>query len=100
VGVHRPAGGGPRALVPRWILAAGDPRPTHGVDVSGEPVEAGVRSLEAHEQYLASIPGHPPARALVDGITRAQGPAIGTEHAVLFRVWDLRAVPSFGGPDD
>src|SRR5207302_2049989 len=32
----------------RWLLAGGDPRPTHGVDVTGEPLERGIASLEAH----------------------------------------------------
>lgn len=78
----------------RWVLSSGDTRPTHGVDVSGEPVEAGIRSLEAHGAYLASIPGHPPARDLVNGITGQQGRLLGTDHAVAFRAWDLQAGPS------
>jgi LmbE family N-acetylglucosaminyl deacetylase len=44
----------------RWLLVGGDPRPTHGVDVTGEPLERGIASLEAHGQYLAGIPGTPP----------------------------------------
>ena len=43
----------------RWLLVAGDPRPTHGVDVTGELLERGIASLEAHSRYLAGIPGHP-----------------------------------------
>ncbi|MGH3228378.1 MAG: hypothetical protein ACRDOA_07335 [Streptosporangiaceae bacterium] len=39
----------------RWLLVGGDPRPTHGVDVTGEPLERGIASLEAHERYLAEI---------------------------------------------
>jgi hypothetical protein len=27
-------------------------------------------------------------------ITKMQGPAIGVEHAVLFRAWDLQAPPA------
>lgn len=77
----------------RWILAAGDPRPTHGVDVSGEPLERGIGSLEAHGGYLDGIPGHPPPRALITTITAMQGPALGVPHAVLFRAWDLQAAP-------
>lgn len=83
----------------RWVLASGDPRPTHGVAVSPEALEAGVRSLEAHSGYLASIPGHPPARALVEGIARGAGPVLGTEAAVLFRAWDLQARPPLPGTD-
>jgi LmbE family N-acetylglucosaminyl deacetylase len=77
----------------RWILAAGHREPTHGVDVSGEPLERGIASLEAHEQYLAGIPGHPAPRQFLTAIARAQGPAIGAEHAALFRLWDLQAPP-------
>src|SRR4051812_39102458 len=40
----------------RWffpeLLVCGAPRPTHGVDVTGEPLERGIASLEAHGQYL------------------------------------------------
>ncbi len=77
----------------RWLLIGGDPRPTHGVEVTGEPLERGIASLEAHGGYLAAIPGHPAARALITGITAAQGPAMGVAHAVLFRAWDLQAPP-------
>lgn len=82
----------------RWLLAAGDPRPTHAVDVSGEAVERGVASLEAHGQYLAGIPGHPPARDLVTGITSGMGRAAGVANAVLFRAWDLQARPPLPRP--
>lgn len=77
----------------RWVLASGDSRPTHGVDVTGQPTEAAVRSLEAHGAYLRSIEGHPPARVVVEAVTRAQGALLGTANAVVFRVWDLQAPP-------
>jgi LmbE family N-acetylglucosaminyl deacetylase len=77
----------------RWLLVSGDPRPTHGVDVSGEPLERGIASLEAHDEYLAGIPGHPPARQMISGITALQGRAMGVPHAVLFRAWDFHAPP-------
>ena len=77
----------------RWLLVPGDPRPTHGVDVSGEPLERGIASLEAHGQYLAGIPGHPPPRAMITGITALQGRAMGVPHAVLFRAFDFAAPP-------
>jgi LmbE family N-acetylglucosaminyl deacetylase len=77
----------------RWLLVGGDPRPTHGVDVSGEPLERGIASLEAHAQYLAGIPGHPPPRLMITGITRLQGRAMGVPNAVLFRAWDFHAPP-------
>lgn len=77
----------------RWLLVGGDARPTHGVDVTGEALERGIASLEAHREYLAGIPGHPPARMLITAITRLQGPAMGVPHAVLFRAWDFTAPP-------
>ncbi|SHN88976.1 N-acetylglucosaminyl deacetylase, LmbE family [Geodermatophilus obscurus] len=77
----------------RWLLVGGDPRPTHGVDVTGEPLERGIASLEAHGQYLAGIPGHPPPRPMITGITALQGRAMGVGHAVLFRAFDFAAPP-------
>ena len=73
-----------------WLLVAGDNRPTHGVDVSGEPLERGVASLEAHSAYLADIAGHPAPRDLIGGITADQGRALGVPNAVLFRAFKLR----------
>src|SRR5215475_7655073 len=77
----------------RWLLVGGDPRPTHGVDVTGEPVERGIASLEAHARYLAGIAGHPPVRPMITGISRLQGRAMGVPNAVLFRAWDFHAPP-------
>jgi LmbE family N-acetylglucosaminyl deacetylase len=77
----------------RWLLVSGDPRPTHGVDVTGEPLERGIASLEAHAQYLAGIPGHPPPRLMITGITALNGRAMGVPSAVLFRAWDFHAPP-------
>lgn len=78
---------------PRWLLVSGDPRPTHGVDVTGEPLERGIASLEAHREYLAGIPGHPPPRLMLTGITAMQGRPMGVAHAVLFRAFDFHAPP-------
>src|SRR3954468_19689177 len=39
----------------RWLLVGGHSAPTHGVDVTGEPLERGIASLEAHREYLAGI---------------------------------------------
>jgi LmbE family N-acetylglucosaminyl deacetylase len=75
----------------RWLLVWGHPRPTHGVDVTGEPLERGIASLEAHAEYLASILGHPAPRVLVTGTTASQGGAMGAPNAVLFRAWDFHA---------
>jgi LmbE family N-acetylglucosaminyl deacetylase len=78
---------------PRWLLVGGDPAPTHGVDVTGDPLERGIASLEAHREYLAGIPGHPPPRPMITGITALQGTRMGVPHAVLFRAFDFHAPP-------
>ena len=78
----------------RWLLVGGDPRPTHGVDVTGEALERGIASLEAHEQYLAALPGHPAPRMMISGFTAWQGKSMGVPHAVLFRAWDFQAPPA------
>jgi LmbE family N-acetylglucosaminyl deacetylase len=78
----------------RWLLVTADPRPTHAVDVTGTPLERGIASLEAHGQYLAGIPGHPPPRMMLTGITALQGRRMGVPHAVLLRAWDLHAPPA------
>ncbi|NYJ06033.1 PIG-L deacetylase family protein [Petropleomorpha daqingensis] len=77
----------------RWLLIAGDPRPTHGVEVTGEPLARGVASLEAHGGYLAGIPGHPLPSVMIPAITAMQGRAMGVPNAVLLRAWDLHAPP-------
>ena len=77
----------------RWLLVAGDSRPTHGVDVTGAALEGGIASLEAHRQYLAGIPGHPPVRPMLTGITALQGRALGVRNAVLLRAFDFHAPP-------
>ncbi len=73
-----------------WLLVSGDSRPTHGVDISGEPLESGIASLEAHAAYLADIPGHPTPRDLISGFTSQSGKALGVANAVLFRAHKLR----------
>ena len=77
----------------RWLLVAGDPRPTHGVDVSGDAVQRGIASLEAHGEYLAGIAGHPPPRVMITAITAMLGRRMGVPNAVLFRAYDFSAPP-------
>ena len=81
----------------RWLLVGAHTQPTHGVDVTGEPLERGIASLEAHNGYLAGIPGHPTPREMIPMITGMQGRAMGVPNAVLFRAWDLAAPPSIAG---
>lgn len=77
------------AWSPRWLLVANDPRPTHGVDITGDPLERGIASLEAHAEYFAVLPDHPSARDLLTGMATASGPRLGVEHAMLFRAHQL-----------
>ena len=78
---------------PRWLLVGATPDPTHGVDVTGEPLQRGIASLEAHKEYLAGLPGHPPPAVMITAITRMQGKAMGTTNAVLFKAFDFHAPP-------
>jgi hypothetical protein len=61
--------------------------------VTGEPLERGIASLEAHGQYLAGLPGHPAPRLMITGITALQGRAMGVANGVLFRAFDFTAPP-------
>lgn len=78
---------------PRWLLVSGDLDATHGVDITGEALERGIASLEAHRQYLAGIPGHPPPRLMLTGVAALQGRRLGVRHATLFRAYDFHAPP-------
>jgi LmbE family N-acetylglucosaminyl deacetylase len=77
----------------RWLLVAGHSRPTHGVDVSGEALKRGIASLEAHDAYLAGIPGHPAPGVMLTAISAMQGRTMGVSNAVLFRAFDFHAPP-------
>jgi LmbE family N-acetylglucosaminyl deacetylase len=77
----------------RWLLITGDPAPTHGVDVSGEPLDRGIAALEAHAEYLAGLTGHPSPREMLTGFAAMGGRAMGVAHAALFRAVDLQAPP-------
>ncbi|GAA3305284.1 PIG-L family deacetylase [Dactylosporangium vinaceum] len=70
----------------RQIWAAHSPLATHGVDVT-ETLEAGTRSLLAHEAYNAglNLPGFDPAEFLRD-LAAGTGPRLGCRYAVAFEV--------------
>lgn len=78
----------------RWLITNGFENATHGVDISGEPLERGIASLEAHAEYLAAIPDHPAPRDMISGFTGLQGKSMAVAHAVLFRAWDSQARPA------
>jgi LmbE family N-acetylglucosaminyl deacetylase len=77
----------------RWLLVAGHSQPTHGVDVTGEPLARGVASLEAHKDYLGAIEGHPAPSMMIPMVAAMGGQRLGVEHAALFRAWDFMAPP-------
>lgn len=81
----------------RWLLQGtfpGDPEASHGVDVTGDAVGRGVASLEAHARYLAALPGHPAPAMFIPKVLAMGGKAMGVDHAVLFRAYDLQAPPA------
>ena len=72
-----------------WLLVSADNFPTHGVVLTRADVDAGVRSLEAHGAYLADIPDHPAPEDFIPEMLAAQGGAMGTDFACLFRAHRL-----------
>ncbi|GAA0744160.1 PIG-L family deacetylase [Dactylosporangium roseum] len=79
----------------RFVCFAGADRPTHGVDVTGEPLRAGIRSLAAHAEYTKGLGvSGPEPGPFLTWMAELGGPAIGVEAAVLFDVYMLR----FEGP--
>ncbi len=80
----------------RFVLVAGNDRPTHGVDVTGEALQQGIASLRAHAQYTTGLgpAGFDPAPFLT-WFAGQGGPALGVESAVLF---DLCAIIPQGPP--
>ncbi|WP_329466624.1 PIG-L deacetylase family protein [Streptomyces sp. NBC_01431] len=76
----------------RFVAFAGAERPTHGVEVTGDPLERGIASLTAHAEYTkglgAQADGFAPGPFLT-WMARAAGPAMGAEAAVLFDVHPL-----------
>jgi LmbE family N-acetylglucosaminyl deacetylase len=77
----------------RYVCLAGAETPTHGVDVTGEPLQRGIASLAAHAEYTKGLgaAGFEPGPFLT-WMARMGGPAMGVEAAVLFDVhvlaWD------------
>jgi len=70
----------------RMVAFNGSPRPTHGVDVT-DTIEAGVRSLQCHQLYLANLGDDAGADGeFLREFARDAGPRIGAEMACLFEV--------------
>lgn len=71
----------------RYVCFAGAERPTHGVEITGTPLERGIASLAQHAEYTKGLGagGFEPGPFLT-WVARMGGPAMGVEAAVLFDV--------------
>ncbi len=79
----------------RFVCFAGAERPTHGVDVTGTPLERGIASLAAHAEYTKGLGAQAfEPRPFLTWSARQAGRALGVEAAVLFDVYRL----AFEGP--
>lgn len=68
----------------RELLVMGS-EPTHLIDVSGDPLQKGIASLEAHQEYLAELGGDFDVRGMLEGFTAGLGAAAdvdGVTHAL------------------
>ena len=79
----------------RYVCFAGAQVPTHGVDVTGEPLQRGIASLAAHAEYTKGLGvAGPDPGPFLTWAAEMGGPAIGVKAAVLFDVHPL----TFEGP--
>jgi LmbE family N-acetylglucosaminyl deacetylase len=79
----------------KYVCLGGSASPTHGVDITGEPLQRGIASLAAHAEYTKGLgAGGPDPGAMLTWAARLGGPLLGVECAVLFDVHVL----SFEGP--
>ena len=79
----------------RYVCFNGAAKPTHGVDITGEPLQRGIASLAAHAEYTKGLDGNgPDPGPFLTWVARSNGPSMGVEEAVLFDVHVL----AFEGP--
>jgi LmbE family N-acetylglucosaminyl deacetylase len=79
----------------RYVCFAGTERPTHGVDITGEPLRRGILSLAAHAEYTKALgAGAFEPGPFLTWFARMGGPPLGVPEAVLFDVHTL----GFEGP--
>ena len=79
----------------RYACFGGSERPTHGVDVTGEPLRRGIASLAAHAEYTKGLgAGGPDPEPMLTWAARQGGSRMGVQAAVLFEVYAL----TFEGP--
>lgn len=91
-----PTGAGPGKWAAKALLVAGRPDPTHGMVVDADAVQASVSSLAAHEAYLADLPDHPAPDTFIPEILQDGGGVMGSDYAVLFKVFDLGGLAANG----
>ena len=79
----------------RFVAYAGSAQPTHGVDVTGTPLQRGIASLAAHAEYTKGLGGGGPEPGpMLTWMAEQSGPRMGVQQAVLFDVYQL----TFDGP--
>jgi LmbE family N-acetylglucosaminyl deacetylase len=79
----------------QFVAFAGANTPSHGVDVTGEPLQRGIASLAAHAEYTKGLGGAgPDPGPFLTWAAEMGGPQLGVQAAVLFDVHQL----SFDGP--
>jgi len=79
----------------RFVAYAGANEPTHGVDVTGEPLQRGIASLAAHAEYTKGLGvAGPDPDPFLTWMAKQAGPRLGVEAALLLDVHSL----TFSGP--
>jgi LmbE family N-acetylglucosaminyl deacetylase len=75
----------------RQVWAAGSPGAVHGVDVT-DTFHRGLKSLRAHEAYLAGLgPDAPDPAEFLESYARMFGTRLGCRFALAFEVFPLQA---------
>jgi LmbE family N-acetylglucosaminyl deacetylase len=79
----------------RFVGYAGADTPSHGVDVTGEPLQRGIASLAAHAEYTKGLGvAGPEPGPFLTWMANMSGRQMGVEAAVLFDMHPL----TFEGP--
>lgn len=74
----------------RFVCLGGAERPTHGVDVTGDPLQRGIASLAAHKEYTAGLgSGSFDPGPFLTWIAAGSGALLGVDSAALFDVHTL-----------
>jgi LmbE family N-acetylglucosaminyl deacetylase len=79
----------------RYVCFGGAAKPTHGVNITGEPLRRGIASLAAHAEYTNGLGGDgPDPGPFLTWAAQLSGPSLAVEAAILFDVYVL----IFDGP--